>query len=119
MCCLPGLCRFFVPFLDGSVTAPMANPADILRYIDSIARDKEIDKEALLVGIEQAMTLALAKKYGVALQLPTDAPPPPAPLRAKIVQPLETETADVKTGRAQEVVTPDAEDMKSRRWGGR
>ncbi|MBL8751564.1 MAG: transcription termination factor NusA [Planctomycetes bacterium] len=43
----------------------MANNADILRYIDSIARDKEIDKEALIVAIEQAMTQALAKKYGV------------------------------------------------------
>lgn len=43
----------------------MANNADILRYIDSIARDKEIDKEGLIVGIEQAMTQALAKKYGV------------------------------------------------------
>jgi N utilization substance protein A len=43
----------------------MANNADILRFIDSIARDKEIDKEGLIVGIEQAMTLALAKKYGV------------------------------------------------------
>ncbi|HEX6810948.1 MAG TPA: transcription termination factor NusA [Planctomycetota bacterium] len=43
----------------------MANNADILRYIDSIARDKEIDKEALIVAIEQAMALALAKKYGV------------------------------------------------------
>ena len=43
----------------------MANSADILRYIDSIARDKEIDKESLIVGIEQAMQQALAKKYGV------------------------------------------------------
>lgn len=43
----------------------MANNADILRYIDSIARDKEIDKESLIVAIEQAMTQALAKKYGV------------------------------------------------------
>jgi transcription termination/antitermination protein NusA len=43
----------------------MANNADILRYIDSIARDKEIDKEALIVAIEQAMSQALAKKYGV------------------------------------------------------
>lgn len=43
----------------------MANYSDILRYIDSIARDKEIDKEALIVGIEQAMAQALAKKYGV------------------------------------------------------
>lgn len=43
----------------------MANHADILRYIDSISRDKEIDKEALIVAIEQAMSQALAKKYGV------------------------------------------------------
>jgi transcription termination/antitermination protein NusA len=43
----------------------MANPADILRFIDSIARDKEIDKEALIATIEQAMAQALAKKYGV------------------------------------------------------
>ena len=43
----------------------MANNADILRYIDSIARDKEIDKESLIVAIEQAMLQALAKKYGV------------------------------------------------------
>ncbi|MCR9247908.1 MAG: transcription termination factor NusA [bacterium] len=43
----------------------MANPSEILRYIDSIARDKEIDKEALIAGIERAMAQALAKKYGV------------------------------------------------------
>ena len=60
---LTGSCRFFGPSLDE--TQAMANNADILRYIDSIARDKEIDKEALIVAIEQAMALALAKKYGV------------------------------------------------------
>jgi N utilization substance protein A len=43
----------------------MANHSDVLRYIDSIARDKEIDKEALFVAIEQAMAQALARKYGV------------------------------------------------------
>ena len=43
----------------------MANHAGILRYIDSIARDKEIDKEGLITSIERAMTQALAKKYGV------------------------------------------------------
>ncbi|MBL9079986.1 MAG: transcription termination factor NusA [Planctomycetes bacterium] len=43
----------------------MANNADILRYIDSIARDKEIDKEGLFLAIEQAVTQALAKKYGL------------------------------------------------------
>jgi len=60
---LTGSCRFFGPSLDE--TQAMANNADILRYIDSIARDKEIDKEALIVAIEQAMALALARKYGV------------------------------------------------------
>ena len=55
-----------VPNKRGGVLAPnMANHADILRYIDSIARDKEIDKESLIVAIEQAMAQALAKKYGV------------------------------------------------------
>ncbi|MFT4513558.1 MAG: hypothetical protein ACI91B_002262, partial [Planctomycetota bacterium] len=39
----------------------MANHAEILRFIDSIARDKEIDKEALIEGIEDAMSHALAK----------------------------------------------------------
>lgn len=43
----------------------MANASEILRYIDSIARDKEIDKDALIAGIERAMAQALAKKYGV------------------------------------------------------
>lgn len=43
----------------------MANSAEILRYIDSIARDKGIDKESLIASIEQAMATALAKKYGV------------------------------------------------------
>ncbi|MBK8097103.1 MAG: transcription termination factor NusA [Planctomycetes bacterium] len=43
----------------------MSQNADILRYIDSIARDKEIDKEALIVAIEQAVAQALAKKYGI------------------------------------------------------
>ncbi len=38
---------------------------DILRYIDSIARDKEIDTEELILGIEQSVQGALAKKYGV------------------------------------------------------
>ncbi len=39
--------------------------SDILRYIDTIARDKEIDKEALVEAVEQAMAQALSKKYGV------------------------------------------------------
>ncbi len=39
--------------------------SDILRYIDSIARDKEIDKEGLLEAVEQAVAQALSKKYGL------------------------------------------------------
>ncbi len=38
---------------------------DILRYIDSIARDKEIDPDHLIEGIEQAVAAAVAKKYGI------------------------------------------------------
>jgi N utilization substance protein A len=53
------------PARDAFLAQRMSNPADILRFIDSIARDKEIDKESLIVGIEQAMAQALAKKYGV------------------------------------------------------
>ncbi len=43
----------------------MSNQGEILRYIDSIARDKEIDKEALIVSVEQAVASALSKKYGI------------------------------------------------------
>jgi N utilization substance protein A len=39
--------------------------SDILRYIDSIARDKEIDPDSLIHGIEQAVAQAVAKKYGL------------------------------------------------------
>jgi len=38
---------------------------EILRYIDSLARDKEIDKDELFESIEQAVAAALAKKYGI------------------------------------------------------
>ena len=62
------VCIRLFPYPKTARTAPatgMANHAEILRYIDSIARDKEIDKEALIEGIEHAMSHALAKKYGV------------------------------------------------------
>ena len=39
--------------------------ADIVRYIDSIARDKEIDKETLFQSVEQAVAREIAKRYGV------------------------------------------------------
>jgi len=39
--------------------------SDIVRYIDSIARDKEIDRESLYQAIEQAVAQAVSKKYGI------------------------------------------------------
>ncbi|MCC6784715.1 MAG: transcription termination factor NusA [Planctomycetes bacterium] len=39
--------------------------SDILRYVESIAKDKEIDPEQLIAGIEQAVAQAVAKKYGI------------------------------------------------------
>jgi len=38
---------------------------DIVRYIDSIARDKDIDKDSLFTAIEGAVAAALCKKYGL------------------------------------------------------
>ena len=53
---------------------------DILRYIDSLARDKEIDKNELFESIEQAVAAALSKKYGIedlSYQIRRDRPPKP------------------------------------------
>ncbi len=44
---------------------PIMASEDILRYIDTLARDKEIDKEGLFDSIEFAVAAALAKKYGI------------------------------------------------------
>jgi N utilization substance protein A len=43
----------------------LPSAGDIVRYIDTIARDKDIDKEGLFEAIEQAVALAIAKKYGL------------------------------------------------------
>ena len=43
----------------------MSSAGDIVRYIDTIARDKDIDKEGLFEAIEEAVALAIAKKYGL------------------------------------------------------
>lgn len=43
----------------------MSTSAEILRYIDSIARDREIDKEELFRSIEQAVHQAISKRYGI------------------------------------------------------
>lgn len=39
--------------------------SDILRHIDSIARDREIDSDQLLATVESAVAQALARKYGL------------------------------------------------------
>src|SRR5262245_63227723 len=40
------------------------NPQDILRIVDAIHRDKNIDKEIVFEGIEAALVSALKKHYG-------------------------------------------------------
>ena len=37
---------------------------ELLRLVDSIHRDKNIDREILLVGLEQALASAARKVYG-------------------------------------------------------
>ncbi|MEM7203024.1 MAG: transcription termination factor NusA [Planctomycetota bacterium] len=43
----------------------MSSQPDIIRYIDTIARDREIDPEGLYASVEQSLAQALAKKYGI------------------------------------------------------
>jgi N utilization substance protein A len=40
------------------------NPSDVLRYVDTIHRDKNIDKEIVFQGIEAALVTAAKKRYG-------------------------------------------------------
>jgi N utilization substance protein A len=40
------------------------NPAEVLRIVDTIHRDKQIDKEIVFEGIEQAILSAAKKNYG-------------------------------------------------------
>jgi hypothetical protein len=40
------------------------NPQDILRYVDSLHRDKNIDPELLFQAIESALQSAAKKQYG-------------------------------------------------------
>ena len=40
------------------------NPQEILRIVDAIHRDKNIDKEIVLEGIEAALVSAAKKHYG-------------------------------------------------------
>lgn len=66
-----GAVRLLDPFGDNpdtvvSATDPVHMASyDIIRYIDSIARDKDIDKEGLFLSIESAVSAALCKKYGL------------------------------------------------------
>ena len=38
--------------------------AELVRIVDSISRDKNIDKESVFVDLEQAMESAVRKAYG-------------------------------------------------------
>ena len=40
------------------------NPGEVLRIVDSIHRDKRIDKEIVFAGIESALVIAARKHYG-------------------------------------------------------
>ena len=40
------------------------NPSEILRIVDAIHRDKNIDKEIVFEGVEAAWVSALKKSYG-------------------------------------------------------
>lgn len=42
----------------------MIQPREILRIIDAVHRDRDIDKEVLFLAIEQALTTAARKQYG-------------------------------------------------------
>ena len=42
----------------------MASESDILRFVDTIHRDKEIDKEAIFLAIESAYLTSVKKKLG-------------------------------------------------------
>ncbi len=48
----------------GTPRIPAMNAAEILRIVDAIHRDKNIDQEIVFEGIEAALTSALAKYYG-------------------------------------------------------
>ncbi|MGB7328498.1 MAG: NusA N-terminal domain-containing protein, partial [Rubripirellula sp.] len=40
------------------------NPQDILRYVDSLHREKNIDKELVFLAIESALQTAAKRQYG-------------------------------------------------------
>ena len=49
--------------------------AEIIRHIDTIARDKEIDRDELYESVEQALAQALSRASSRRPLTPRDAPP--------------------------------------------
>ena len=45
-------------------TGTFMNPQDILRYVDSLHREKNIDKELVFIAIESALQTAAKRQYG-------------------------------------------------------
>ena len=67
---LPGPCKVRAVFLFESsglsfqITNVDMNPQDILRYVDSLHREKNIDKELVFIAIESALQTAAKRQYG-------------------------------------------------------
>ncbi len=57
---------FFVRFeaIGPFLTIFTMNPQDILRYVDSLHREKNIDKELVFIAIESALQTAAKRQYG-------------------------------------------------------
>lgn len=66
--CVKRLCCGVWCFKDGEFPGggkqKSMNPSDVLRYVDTIHRDKNIDKEIVFQGIESALVTAAKKRYG-------------------------------------------------------
>lgn len=50
--------------LSSQITNVDMNPQDILRYVDSLHREKNIDKELVFIAIESALQTAAKRQYG-------------------------------------------------------
>ena len=50
--------------LSFQITNVDMNPQDILRYVDSLHREKNIDKELVFIAIESALQTAAKRQYG-------------------------------------------------------
>ena len=58
--------QFFCEFLGirTFITQANMNPQDILRYVDSLHREKNIDKELVFIAIESAFQTAAKRQFG-------------------------------------------------------